>query len=120
MKTKFKSSLRATCLACGAAVCAGALMLISGRAQAQNLFVSGYYTGNIYEYTPGGVQSIFANGGYGDPFGTAFSSSGNLFTANGNAGGNIFEYTPGGAQSTFATGLVTPFGLAFNRAGDLF
>ena len=40
----------------------------------------------------------------------------NLFVE---SGGNIFEFTPGGAQSTFASGL-SPDGLAFNSAGDLF
>jgi sugar lactone lactonase YvrE len=43
----------------------------------------------------------------------------NLFeTSSGD--GNIYEFTPGGAQSTFASGLPSPFGLAFNSAGNLF
>ena len=40
----------------------------------------------------------------------------NLFVA---SGGNILEFTPGGSQSTFASGL-SPYGLAFDSAGDLF
>src|ERR1039458_3262798 len=43
----------------------------------------------------------------------------NLFVADFSSG-NIYEYTPGGAKSTFASGLSSPEGLAFNRAGDLF
>lgn len=34
--------------------------------------------------------------------------------------GNIYQFTPGGTQSTFASALVTPSGLAFDGAGDLF
>lgn len=40
----------------------------------------------------------------------------NLFVE---SGGNILEFTPGGAQSTFASGL-SPNGLAFDNAGNLF
>ena len=61
MKTKFKFTLRAACHLFGGVVCAGAILLMASRAQAQNLFVSDYSSGNIYEYTPGGVQSTFAS-----------------------------------------------------------
>ena len=90
-------------------------MLIASNAQAQNLFAADYYSGNIYEYTPGGVQSTFASG-LADPFGLAFNSAGDLFVADGNEqpfpSGSIYEFTPGGARSTFASGLG-PTGLAF-------
>ena len=75
-------------------------------------------TGNIYEFTPGGVQSTFASG-LNYPAGLAFNSAGNLFVAD-IGSGNIYEFTPGGVQSTFASGLNTPEGLAFNSAGNLF
>jgi len=123
MKTKFKFSIDAACHPFGGVVCAGVVMLIASSAQAQNLFASDYYSGNIYEYTPGGARTTFASG-LGDPFGLAFNSAGDLFEADGNElgpySGSIYEFTPGGARNTFATGLVTPSGLAFNSAGDLF
>ena len=43
----------------------------------------------------------------------------NLFESDG-VSGNIYEFTPGGAQSTFASGLSSPYGIAFNSAGDMF
>jgi len=79
-------------------------------AQAQNLFVSDYGSGNIYEFTPGGVQSTFASGLSG-PAGLAFDSSGNLYDANA-INRNIYKFTPGGTRSTFASGLNYPYGLA--------
>src|SRR5208282_395292 len=123
MKTKFKSSIRATCHLFGGAVCAGAVMLISTSAQAQNLFVSDYAndtvgSGNIYEYMPSGVQSTFASGLSG-PAGLAFNSAGDLFEAD-ELSGNIYEFTPGGVQSAFASRLPNPNGLAFDSAGNLF
>lgn len=42
----------------------------------------------------------------------------NLFVGNA-SNGNIDEITPAGGQSTFVSGL-TPFGIAFDSAGDLF
>jgi len=75
-------------------------------------------SGNIYEFTPGGVRSTFASG-LNHPLGLAFNSSGDLFVSD-YYSGNIYEFTPGGVQSTFASGLSGPNGLAFNSAGDLF
>jgi sugar lactone lactonase YvrE len=89
---------------------------VPGVAEAQNLFVSGYTTGNIYEFTPGRTESTFASG-LSYPTGLAFDSAGNLFVG---SGGNILEITPGGTQSVFASGLNYPTALAFNSAGDLF
>lgn len=75
-------------------------------------------SGNIYEYTPGGVQSTFASG-LSFPYGLAFNSAGNLFVSSGD--GNIYEYTPDGTQSAFASVFPErPVGLAFDSAGDLF
>jgi sugar lactone lactonase YvrE len=118
MKTKFKSTIRAGCHSFGGVVCAGAVLLIASRAPAQNLFVSSDLSGNIYEFTPGGVQSPFASG-LDYPFGLAFNSAGALFEAD-LYSGNIYEFTPGGVKSTFASGLSGPEGLAFNSTGDLF
>jgi hypothetical protein len=45
----------------------------------------------------------------------------NMFVVNyKNSAFNIIEITPGGVESTFASGLNSPYGLAFNSAGDLF
>lgn len=91
-------------------------------AKAQNLFEADwsiYYSGNnIYQFTPGGVQSTFAPHVF-QAVGLAFDSSSNLFVANGVVG-TITKITPDGTQSTFAAGLSYPFGLAFNTAGNLF
>src|SRR5215469_2406160 len=42
----------------------------------------------------------------------------NLFA--GDSSGNIYEFTTNGVRSTFASGLSAPYGLAFDRAGNLF
>src|SRR6266566_3098234 len=102
------------------------ISLICARASAQNLFaidgVQGNY-GNIDEFTPNGVRSVFASG-LTSPFAMAFDSGGNLFVADGgneNAGsGGVYKFTPAGVRTTFASGLFEPQGLAFDRAGNLF
>ena len=43
----------------------------------------------------------------------------NLFEADGR-GGTIIEFTPGGTKSTYASGFGYPWGLAFDRADNLF
>jgi sugar lactone lactonase YvrE len=73
-----------------------------------DLFEADPGSGNIYEYTPGGVRSTFAS--LANPNGLAFNSAGDLFAA---AGSDIYEYTPEGRRSTFASGLDGPVGLAF-------
>jgi hypothetical protein len=117
MKTKFKFTVSAACHSFGGVVCAGAVMLIASSAQAQNLFEADSGTGNIYEFTPGGVRTTFASGA-GNPNGLVFDSAGNLFEAD--HMGNIYEFTPGGVRSTFASGLNQPAGLAFDTTGNLF
>ncbi len=68
--------------------------------------------GRIYEFTPGGTNTIFASSGL-TPHSLAFDSSGNLFEAD-DYSGNIYEFTPGGTRSTFASGLMNGVGyLAF-------
>src|SRR4026207_681591 len=51
------------------------------------------------------------------------ASAQNLFAgdaAKGTINGTIDEFTPNGVPSTFASGLNIPFGLAFDKAGNLF
>jgi sugar lactone lactonase YvrE len=102
-------------------VCAGAFLLITCNALAQNLFVSqqAFSGPNILQYTPGGTKTTFASGGLNLPYALAFSSAGDLYLAD--AGNNsVYKYTPGGTRTTFASGLLQPSGLAFDTAGNLF
>ena len=63
MKTNVKSIILNIARFLGGTICAGAvLLLIAASAQAQNLFVADYGSGNINEITPGGAQSTFASG----------------------------------------------------------
>src|SRR6266704_2650798 len=84
-KTKFKSTLGVARHLFSRAVCLGAVVLICSSAPAQNLFVSDGFSdsGNIYKFTPDGVQSTFASGlnasGTSGPGVLAFDSAGNLF-----------------------------------------
>jgi sugar lactone lactonase YvrE len=97
----------------------GGLFLLMGLvAQAQNLFVADKGSGNIYEFTSGGVRSTFASA-LNSPFGLAFDSTGDLFVSSLN-GNSITEFMRSGGQRAFASGLNAPCGLAFNSAGDLF
>ena len=126
-ETKSKSTLGLTRHLLNRVMCLGAVILTCSSAPAQNLFVSDGYSnsGNIYKFTPDGVQSTFASGlsGLG---GLAFDSAGNLFVSDSTAGlggsinGTIYKFTPDGVRTTFALGLSFPRALAFNRAGDLF
>jgi len=84
--------------------------------------------GFIYEYNPGGVQSIFASG-LSRPRGVAFDHFGNLFVAtntfdsvSGTFQPSIVKITPGGVQSTFATisGDFFGSGLAIDGSGNVF
>jgi hypothetical protein len=122
IKTKCKFVIRAVDHLFARAVCAAAYMMISSSVQAQNLFVVGGLEegNNIYEITPGGVESTFASGlGEVEAEGLAFDSAGDLFVAD-RESGNIYEFTPDGAQTNFASGFDGLVGLAFNNAGDLF
>lgn len=114
-------------------ICAGAIMLLSALASAQNLFVlastntSGFPpsppAGLILEITPKGSESIFVSG-LTPSFGLTFAAAGNLFEAD-NGSGNIYEFTNHGSvlfsnRVTFAAGLYEPQGLSFDSAGNLF
>src|SRR5436305_12866191 len=53
----------------------------------------------------------------------ARASAQNLFAVDAGQGlinGSIDEFTPNGVRSTFASGLNIPFGLAFDKSGNLF
>lgn len=96
----------------------GALLLVSNT-QAQNLFAVDESGSSVYEFTPGGMQNVFATG-LDHPLTLAFNSAGNLFVASGSAGdNNIVEIRPDGTQSVF-TSVPQPIALACNSAGNLF
>src|SRR5215472_12707131 len=107
---------------CAEAACAGAVLLVAYNTSAQNLLVSTYTGGAIYQIAPNGSVSTFASG-LNFPIGMVYDSSGNLFVANtadnGLGAGYISKIAPNGTQSTFASG-INPHSLAFNSAGDLF
>ena len=125
-ETKSRCGLGLTRHLIGGVLCLAVISLICSSASAQNLFavdaVQGNY-GNIDEFTPNGVRSVFASG-LTSPFAMAFDSGGNLFVADGgdeNAGsGAVYKFTPAGVRTTFALGLSNPAGLAFDSAGNLF
>ena len=84
--------------------------------------------GFVYQYTPIGVQSIFASD-LSRPGGVAFDHRNNLFVATNTFDsisltfqGAILKITPDGVQSTFATlsGDVHLRALAFDSSGNLF
>ena len=128
-ETKSKSTLGLTRHLLNRVMCLGAVILTCSSAPAQNLFVSDGYSnsGNIYKFTPDGVQSTFASGLSGLR-GLAFDSAGNLFVSDSTAGlggsinGTIYKFTPDGVRTTFASGseLNTTTGLACDSAGNLF
>jgi len=87
--------------------------------------------GFIYQYTPAGVQSIFASG-LSRPRGVAFDHFGNLFVAtttfdpnSGHFTGAILKIAPDGTQTTFAdvNGPSDDFflsGLAVDQSGNVY
>jgi PEP-CTERM motif-containing protein len=92
-------------------------LAVAVSAPAQNLFEADA-SGNISEFTPGGVQSTFATGFY-DPFSMTVNSAGNLFVGD-RINDNIFEVAPDGSQTIFTSVPLSPRALAFNSAGNLF
>jgi hypothetical protein len=91
-----------------------AIGAVTANGAPNDLFVSINGDGNnghgfIYEYNPGGVQSIFASG-LSRPRGVAFDHFGNLFVVtntfdavSGTFQPSIVKITPDGVQSIFAT-----------------
>jgi hypothetical protein len=84
---------------------------------AGNLFVAN--DADILEFTPGGVQSIFATDIGGEAESLAFDCAGNLFVTS-KLQQKIYEVTPDGTVNVFATGTGTRGPLAFDSEGDLF
>ena len=80
-----------------------------------DLYVGTMDGGGIIKVTPSGAKSTFASQA---AISLAVNSAGNLFASG--AAGNICEYTPDGTQTIFASGLLSPYGIAFNSGGDLF
>lgn len=80
-------------------------------------------SGTIVKFTSDGSGSFFANtsfatgGAITEPQGLAFDGEGNLLA--GDIYGRIDKFTPDGVGSVFAT-TGSPYGLAFDSAGDLF
>jgi sugar lactone lactonase YvrE len=77
----------------------------------------------IFKFVPGVSRSIFATG-FGQGFGLAFDSAGNLYAADA-ANQTISKFTPNGTGTVFAgpsafTSSQAPIGLAFDSAGNLF
>jgi hypothetical protein len=78
------------------------------------------FSGVIYGFPSGGIQGSFASlDSSPETTGLAFNSAGILFVANKAANG-IIEILPNGTTNIFASGLNNPYGLAFDRTGDLF
>lgn len=86
---------------------------------AGDLFASDILNTNLYEYTPGGAQSIIASN-LSLPHAMAFDSLGNLFVCEaGGQGVSIIKIAPDGVQSTFATGPYGQVAIAFQPAPQL-
>jgi sugar lactone lactonase YvrE len=105
-----------------------AIFALAVTAHAQNLYVTVIRPGEIFEYTPSGVQSTFATG-LTAPRGLAFDSIGNLFAAETlfphDLGiGRVLKYNLNNKVSTFGTvsGNVDWFleGLATDIAGNAY
>ena len=110
MKTRLTKVIRQS-VASGALVLI-AILLLAASSQGQNLFESDYRSGNVYEFTPNGVQSKFAFG-LSYPDGLACDSAGDLFVSCAAAANRVIEITPQGTMTTFAFGLSDPVGLVF-------
>ena len=106
-------------------VCAGTILAITARAQAQNLFVANQ-AGTIFEVSSSGTATPFATG-IADPVSLAVNAQGDVFEA---SEYTITEFMPGGGQATFSTAPnpdnpAMPSGplsgyLAMDSSGNLF
>jgi len=64
MRAKFNSFNQAVRHAFGVVTCAVVVLLMAATAPAQNLFESDSLSGNIYEFTPGGMRTNIASMGW--------------------------------------------------------
>jgi len=95
---------------------------------AGNLFAAG--NGNIYEFTPDGTRTVFADSSQfppnNGPIDLAFDRFGDLFASTesglmSDPSNVVMKFTPNGVGTPFATDLDRyPRGLAFDRVGNLF
>src|SRR5689334_18474943 len=94
-----------------------ALSVLSGPANAQDLYVSNSGNNTISRITPGGTVTTFASlPGTGGATGLAFDTTGNLYAAFSAPDDIIYKSTPSGDVSPFASGLSDPRYLAFGPA----
>jgi glucose/arabinose dehydrogenase len=70
----------------------GAAFMLAPGASAQNVFVSDYQTGDIYEYNSAGQSSVFATG-FENLSGIAFNSAGDLFVTDEGRGNTMSSLT---------------------------
>lgn len=104
----------------------GVMFALAITAHAQNLFVSSGGDEAIFEYTPSGVQSTYAQLN-GHPFGLAFDSSGDLFAAEVfqqtdiHFVSRLLKFNPHNQVSTVSSAGNSLFeGLAIDSAGNVF
>jgi len=107
----------------GAGTLFGVLGGIAVDAAGNNLYVTDYSSGAVYEITQGGVVTIFlAVGTLTNPYGLAVDASGNVYVADA-GNGQIRKITSGGTVSTLAgTGgtFAFPVGVAVDSAGNVY
>jgi hypothetical protein len=105
------------------------IMLVSVSAHACRIAFD--HSGNLFErekdaifkFTPEGKKSTFASGlsaglSTDGVYNLTFDAAGDLFVSDEDSH-SILKFTPDGKKSTFATGF-NPFGMAFDRSGNLF
>jgi sugar lactone lactonase YvrE len=104
----------------------GAIFALAITAHAQNLYVTVVQPGEIFEYTPSGVQSTYVTG-LSAPRGLAFDSIGNLFAAetvfvDDIQIGRVLKYNLHNKVSTFGSTARHYFldGLATDIAGNAY
>jgi len=97
-----------------------------------NVFVSGFFSDNVFKITPGGtITEIIDNTGGGintldSAFIMAVDSSGNVFVT-GHFSSNVFKITPGGTITEIidntgdgSSALILPYGIAVDSSDNVF
>jgi len=102
------------------AIGAFAILLLSPASRGETAYVSNARSNTVVQFTPSGVDSVFASTGFGQPTGLAFDAAGNLYVAS-LLDGTITKIRTNGVGSLFANeSLYAPMGLAFDGAGNLY